>query len=477
MVEFSEQREASERSLDDLTLSVDVKLEELAERPALGEMAQTFYELFRVPLRILSEHGGLIAEAGAPPAIYGYLGQFPAGRRAVDATVAEVLRKRPAPGKSVNITCVTGALYHVVSIALDGRSLGRVVLGPFLPPEFPVLARRVLELDPEIQSLGVEQRMAELPRAKQGTVQRIANHLQSSLDLILFSGHKALLTGAMHLASVRESFRELKETNLELQNANESLKQLDRLKSNFLATVSHELRTPLTSIIGYSEMLAQGIAGSLSAEQQTFVETIHEKGQQLLEMISGLLDMSKLDSGTLTLRKEDVDMGLLVRDVLNTFAPIAKQSGVEIRARVDPAVPPLRGDGMRLRQVFTNLVDNALKFTPQGERVELSVEMGQLEREPGDDAGTILLAGSEPAVVVTVADSGIGVPDEEKQRIFDPFYQVDGGTTRRVGGTGLGLAIVRRLVEGHEGVVVVRDRKPRGAEFVVTLPLGRGTFG
>jgi signal transduction histidine kinase len=125
----------------------------------------------------------------------------------------------------------------------------------------------------------------------------------------------------MHLLSVRESYRELQDKNTSLQQAFDRLKELDRLKSNFLATVSHELRTPLTSIIGYSEMLKEGLAGGLSSEQTEYVTTIFEKGNQLLELITGLLDLSKLESGTLQMRSSEVDLSRLIDDVLSTLTP------------------------------------------------------------------------------------------------------------------------------------------------------------
>jgi signal transduction histidine kinase len=316
-----------------------------------------------------------------------------------------------------------------------------------------------------------------MPRAREDTVRQIARHLRGTLDLILFSGHKALLTSSMHLASVRESFRDLQEKNGKLQEAYDRLKELDRLKSNFLATVSHELRTPLTSIIGYSEMLAEGIAGEMSGEQRDFVRTIHEKGEQLLELISGLLDLSKLESGTLAMRKTDVEVEHLITDVVQTVSPTARKRGVVVTGDVGEDVPKLWGDPTRLRQVLLNLTDNALKFTPEGGTVTITARATSVELEPGDDdGGLVLLRSKQPAVEIRVSDTGIGIPDDEKTKVFDAFYQVDSSSTRAVGGTGLGLSIVKRLVEGHEGRVTILDNQPQGAVFVVVIPCRRPTM-
>jgi signal transduction histidine kinase len=281
----------------------------------------------------------------------------------------------------------------------------------------------------------------------------------------------------MHLASVRESFRDLQEKNGKLQEAYDRLKELDRLKSNFLATVSHELRTPLTSIIGYSEMLAEGIAGDMTVEQRDFVRTIHEKGEQLLELISGLLDLSKLESGTLAVKKTDVVVGDLVADVVQTVSPTARKRSVNVTSDVAAGLPKLWGDPTRLRQVLLNLTDNALKFTPEGGTVALSVKLVSVDVSPDDDeGGLVLLRSKQSAIEIRVSDTGIGIPDVEKTKVFDAFYQVDSSSTRQVGGTGLGLSIVKRLVEGHDGRVIIEDNKPKGAVFVVTIPLRKQTL-
>jgi two-component system, NarL family, sensor histidine kinase BarA len=261
----------------------------------------------------------------------------------------------------------------------------------------------------------------------------------------------------MHLASVRESYRELQEQNAKLQESYEKLKELDRLKSNFLATVSHELRTPLTSILGYSEMLAEGIGGKLAGEQLEFVQTIREKGEQLLSLIRSLLDQSKIESGTMSLKMTDVKIGAVLEEVETTLMPAAKRKGVQLIKQVSPNLPTFRGDPERLRQVFLNLAENALKFTPANGSVKLiaTAETAAGGPDPEDDVGYVLFATRPTAVVVRVEDTGIGIAPNERARIFDAFYQVDGSSTREHGGTGLGLSIVKRLVEMHGGSISV----------------------
>jgi len=154
---------------------------------------------------------------------------------------------------------------------------------------------------------------------------RTTNTMFGVLEVMLFSGHKALVTSQMHLASVKESYRELCEKNERLEEAYERLKELDRLKSNFLATVSHELRTPLTSIMGYGEMLAEGVAGDLNGEQLEFVETIRTKSEQLLGLIMSLLDLSKLESGTMLLRQAPMQIEPVLGEVISTLKSVNYQ--------------------------------------------------------------------------------------------------------------------------------------------------------
>jgi len=214
----------------------------------------------------------------------------------------------------------------------------------------------------------------------------------------------------------------------------------------------------------------------MSAEQKDFVRTIHEKGQQLLELITGLLDLSKLESGTLSVRKVELSVEQIVSDVIQTVSPTARKVGVNLSGGAAEGLPKLWADPTRLRQIILNLTDNALKFTPKGGSVTVTAGAGSMDANPPEDddgGGFVLFKTEQPAIEIRVTDTGIGITDAEKAKVFDPFYQVDSGSTRQVGGTGLGLSIVKRLVEGHGGRVRVEDNQPRGTSFVVTLPCAR----
>jgi len=396
------------------------------------------------------------------------------GRKAVQEVIGAVRRQRPEKGKPATIPCISGGGYLVSAILHDGRVLGHTILGPFVDPSLSALPEELRALADGLPVEQLESAWGELPRLAEEEVERIDHHLRATLDLLVFSGLKAHLASNMHMAAVHESFRELSEKNQKLQDAYDRLKELDRLKSNFLATVSHELRTPLTSIIGYSEMILEGIAGEVNGEQREFLQTIHEKGEQLLELIKSLLDLSKLESGTMSLRRAETNCSELADGVVATMTltPTARKKGVNLVAEVEAELPLLHADADRLRQVLNNLSENALKFTPKGGKVTVAARKVMLEAEDLGGFGSALMAAAQrPAIELSVSDTGIGIPEDERARVFDAFYQVDSSSTREVGGTGLGLSIVKRLVDAHDGSIRVDQNEPQGARFVVTLPI------
>jgi signal transduction histidine kinase len=469
---------AAAKTFDELTLGHGVSLEDLIDRDALGEMVKSFFDLFGVPLRIFSEEGKLLGDAADQLPLYAFLNTIKAGRAALAEIASKVKSITLGEDGMASYPCATGEHYRVAAIQYDGKRIGRMILGPFVTPAQTEAPPALLALDPELDPARLNELFLSMPRVEDEAVVKLARHLGRTLDLLLFSGHRALLTSNMHLASVRESFRELEDKNEKLQIAFDRLKELDRLKSNFLATVSHELRTPLTSIIGYSEMLVEGLAGEMSGEQRDFVQTIRDKGEQLLQLIKGLLDLSKLESGTMSLRKTQTDALGILRDVAQTMTPTARKKDVELVVDVEKGLPLIWADAERLRQVFLNLTENAIKFTPPKGKVTLSARMTAVDAaRPEDAGGVVILSARRSAIEFRVADTGIGIPEVERGRVFDAFYQVDSSSTREAGGTGLGLSIVRRLVDGHDGTVRISDNAPKGTVFIVTIPVKRATIG
>jgi signal transduction histidine kinase len=448
-----------------------IALEDVVDREALGELCASVHALFGIGVRVYAAEGALLASAATELDACRYVNQLSGARTACGQTVSAA--KSVDPGESGDVThpCFTGLAYRIVALEHENRRVGRIVLGPFAPAGMREPPPSLADTERRLDLVAAGELLAKVPRVKPEALARIVKHLKTTLELVIFASHKAWVTSKVHLYSVRESYRELEEKTKRLEAALSRLKEIDRLKSNFLGTVSHELRTPLTSIIGYSEMLAEGIAGPLGDEQAEYVRTIHGKSEQLLGLITGLLDLSKLESGTMLLRQSRVAIASVLDEVISTLTPVARKKEVELALDKDGVSCELAGDPERLRQVFVNLVENAVKFTPKGGRVLVRARV--IER-PGaaddEEEGAAVLAPVRRSVEIEVRDTGIGIPTAERERVFDAFYQVDSSSTRAYGGTGLGLSIVKRIVAAHGGSVRVEGNEPNGAVFVVTLP-------
>ena len=222
---------------------------------------------------------------------------------------------------------------------------------------------------------------------------------------------------------------------------------------DFVANVSHELKTPLTSIQGFAQAIMDGTVDTPEARKQA-AEVIYNESGRMHRMALDLLDLARLDAGIINLQMSPVDIRALLNGIVEKFTPMASKAGVTLNAKFGNDLPPLLGDGDRLAQVFTNLVDNALKFTPEGGSITLRAIRDRNE------------------IQVAVDDTGKGIPKEDVPHIFDRFYQAD---SARAGGehhgAGLGLAIVHEIVAAHGGRISVRSALGRGTAFIVHLPL------
>jgi signal transduction histidine kinase/HAMP domain-containing protein len=251
---------------------------------------------------------------------------------------------------------------------------------------------------------------------------------------------------------VRRTAQYLEEQSDELTRLNEELAKANRLKSDFLANMSHELRTPLNSIIGFSDMLLTQEIGALNAMQQDFLETVARNGRHLLQLISELLDLSKIEAGHLQLVSESLDLRELLREAADSVRAQTEQRRHVLDLELPPSPLTVTADHVRVRQVLLNLLSNAIKFTPDGGKVRL---LGR--REDG-------------AVRVEVIDTGIGIAPEDQPKLFKEFIQVDASASRHYEGTGLGLALCKRLVELHGGRIGCESARGQGSTFWFTLP-------
>ena len=268
------------------------------------------------------------------------------------------------------------------------------------------------------------------------------------------NGRAVRLVGAFQDVTARRAADE------SLRQATQQAQAASEAKTAFLANMSHEIRTPMNAVIGLSYLMQQT---RLDAEQQALMGKINSAGRALLEVINDVLDLSKIEAGELALEQGVFDPRALIEELSGVFEPQAAQRGIGLHTDLPPTLPQrLRGDAARLRQVLTNLLANAVKFTPQGE-VRLSVAIDAVDAVDAVDAGPVRLR-------FTVQDTGIGMSPQVQERLFTPFTQADASTTRRFGGTGLGLSIVKRLVTLQGGEISVRSMPGEGSRFEVMLP-------
>ncbi|MEE9543893.1 MAG: ATP-binding protein, partial [Thermodesulfobacteriota bacterium] len=249
--------------------------------------------------------------------------------------------------------------------------------------------------------------------------------------------------------------KELEKTNVELVHAND-------MKSQFLANVSHEFRTPLNSIIGFSDLLKEKNFGDLNAKQFEYLEYIRSSGGNLLELINNILDISRIEVGNMEIEPDEFSLTEILGETLGIERPLAHKRNITINIKTSPASPIIRADRAKFKQILLNLISNAIKFNVDGGTVDVNWE---IKEEP---KGMVM----ERVLVLSVKDSGIGINDEDVDRIFKEFEQVDSSISREYDGSGLGLALTERLVKLHKGEIWVESSPDEGSTFFVKLPQG-----
>jgi signal transduction histidine kinase len=244
----------------------------------------------------------------------------------------------------------------------------------------------------------------------------------------------------------------VRERTEELQQALERLSELGEMKSNFVANISHELRTPLTHIKGYLELMSSGSLGPLTDEQHHGLQVSQKSARRLEKLIEDLLMFSRASHGEVSFRLETLDIRALAASAIEATSAKAADAGVDLRLVAAERMPLVQGDGEKILWVLNQLVDNAVKFTAAGGHVMLGLKPE-----------------SRNLVMVSVRDTGIGIPESHLKEIFEPFRQLDGSLKRRAGGTGLGLALARQIVEAHGSVLEVKSIEGQGT--TIQFPL------
>ncbi|OEJ66200.1 ATP-binding response regulator [Magnetovibrio blakemorei] len=242
----------------------------------------------------------------------------------------------------------------------------------------------------------------------------------------------------------------------EIREARDLAEFATRSKSSFIANLSHELRTPLNAVIGFSELMLNGISGELAAKQLEYVQDIHKSGQYLHGLIGTVLDLSKIEADRLEVKDGRVNMGEVISDVVELVQGAFRNDKIKFCFNVAPSLPPMRADHTMIEQIVTNLVSNAVKYSPEGGRVTVGATLNPI--------GNML---------VTVADQGIGIPKDQIEQVLQPFERTHESRARKIEGTGLGLPLAKGLVEAHGGTILIESELGEGTLVTVSFPSER----
>jgi two-component system, NarL family, sensor histidine kinase BarA len=345
--------------------------------------------------------------------------------------------------------------HHIHPLYYNGARLFDIVIGPCL--------RRQEGAQPA--STSSPELAAAIPELSHADLERLAHHLERVLLLVIRRGD------ARPHAPSPASPSPPDVDPVALRG------EVERAKSALLSTVSHEMRTPLTSVIGYAEMLLEGMAGPINDEQREYLSTILGKSDHLLRLISSMLDLARLETSAPTVERRPVAIIDVIERAAASLTSEAERRAISLNLVSGGRLPRVLADARRIRQVLMALIANAIKFTPRGGEVVVTAEVGPLS--PSD----LLSAPVAPppttvpeelarrfGVRVSVRDTGIGISPMAQARIFEPFFQVDQSSTREYSGTGLGLSLAKSYVEAHGGSIWVHSQPGGGSTFTLSLP-------
>lgn len=389
-------------------------------------------------------------------------------RQSVPAAVVFRLRRPPRPALVVDLTWsgrltrTTGPGWEAARRLMDEVDLadGALTLVKLRPPGSPPLgAERVARLRRELSAVGEGSALDEL-RAQNQELLETLEDLEAKRAQLERVNAELEDTNRGVMALYKELSDELEQTNqgvvalyAELEEKSTQLREAAEARTRFWSNISHELRTPVNSVVGLARLLAASGADPLTEEQRRQVDLINESGSTLLALVNELLDTAKAESGSLRPRLAPVDLGYLVVHLLGALRPVVRTPGVELVVDELPELPPLVTDETMLTRILRNVLSNALKFTERGE-VRLTA------RQEGDQ------------LALVVADTGIGIPADQRDRVFEEFHQVPNPLQVGAGGTGLGLSYARRLAGILGGALTLRSEVGVGTEVVLRLPLG-----
>jgi len=433
--------------------AANVGLRELLDVSSLEGVLSSFYALFQIPIRILDGEGRALAKNRKQPALSEYINGLPGGAERLSELYDTLKQREPDEDGQFSLTSFSGASYHVAAIAHDGRRIGRVVLGPFLMPGAGELPRELLEAAPQLDAARARELLGALPRVREETVRAITRHLGVTLDALIFAGHKAWLTEAMHLCAVQESFRELSDKAQLLEQAERSSIEFGRSRLRMFAGIANDIGTRLSHVLarlepGLSEARAPGGLAERSA--------LEKDARRLREIAQSLSDLARLEQGDFPIHKVELDPAQLLSEVRLELEGAADTPSVELLLSLAGGPPRWHADGAVLRQVLTLLGQSALGAREPG-ALRLEARFGS--EEPAADGGWVLFGAPRTLLELEVSAPG--------RRAVEPGRDA----ALLDAEAGLALALVERLLDVHGGQLRVEQRPPDGAAFVVALPL------
>ncbi len=374
---------------------------------------------------------------------------------------------------------LTGEMEHQRILVIDDEELIRSLLEAVLVKEGHHVTcvasgeEGIAEIKNQKYSLAVVD--LKLPGIDGLEVLRQTKEMAPSTEVIIITGYATLgtaieslkLGAADYLAKPFEvehlkliiaralERKKLMDISLEVQ----SLKRIDEMKSEFVSTASHELRSPLAAIKSAVQLILKGHTGKINKNQAKFLSLAERNINRLTNILNNLLDLSRMESGKIGMKIEELDLIGYIEFILSSLRPQADRKSIQLKMKVPKELPSVYGDREKIEQILTNLIGNAIKFTPEGGNV--SVSAGSLD-------------GEENMTFISVRDSGIGISQDQLDKIFEKFHLVEGSLHRSVGGTGLGLAITKGLVKAHYGKIWVESELKKGSTFTFTLPIAKG---
>ncbi len=262
----------------------------------------------------------------------------------------------------------------------------------------------------------------------------------------------------------KQRFVKLKDFADQLERANQELRKIDAMKSEFVSVASHELRTPLAAIKNAVQLMLSGRTGEINENQEKFLSMAERNINRLTNILNDLLNLSRIESGRIELKFENIELKEIVELTASSLRPHADGKSIQIEVEIPESLPAIYGDHGKIEQILTNLIGNSIKFTPDGGKVLISAEPLSHDKK----------GGYGHMVAISVKDTGIGIPVGHLDAIFEKFHQVEGSLQRSVSGTGLGLAITKGLVEAHQGKIWVESEVGKGSTFIFSLPVSEG---